>query len=85
MHSLGIGEADYRVGTHARQEGWECRRWLGRLHPANGNQGYETGSHIRHKREKKKKQQLHDKCVVPVLQFVTKEHSSSISLLVRVG
>ena len=37
--SLGSGEAGHRVGTHARQEGRECRRWLGRLHPVNGKQG----------------------------------------------
>ena len=37
--SRGSGEAGHRVGTHARQEGWECPRWLGRLHPVNGNQG----------------------------------------------
>ena len=37
--SLGSGEAGHSVGTQARQEGWECRRWLGRLHPVNGNQG----------------------------------------------
>ena len=33
------GEAGLSVGMHARQEGRECRRGLGRLHPANGNQG----------------------------------------------
>lgn len=37
--SLGSGEAGHRVGTHTRQEGRECRRWLGWLHPVNGNQG----------------------------------------------
>ena len=37
--SLGSLEAGHRVGTHARQEGWKCRRWLGRLHLVNGNQG----------------------------------------------
>ena len=36
--SLASGEASYRVGTHARQEGLECLRSLGRLHPANENQ-----------------------------------------------
>ena len=29
----------HRVGTHARQGGRGCRRWLGRLHPVDGNQG----------------------------------------------
>ena len=33
------GEAGHSVGLHAQQEGLECRRWLGWLHPANGNQG----------------------------------------------
>ena len=37
--SLGSGEAGHRVGTHARQEGRQCRRRQGRLRPVNGNQG----------------------------------------------
>ena len=37
--SRGSGEAGHSVGMHARQKGWECQRWLGRLHQANGNQG----------------------------------------------
>ena len=39
MDSRGSGEAGRSVGTRERQEEWECRRWPGRLHPVNGNQG----------------------------------------------
>ena len=37
--SLGSGEAGHCVGMQARQEQRERWRWLGRLHPVNGNQG----------------------------------------------
>lgn len=39
MGSLVSGEAGHRVGTHARQEGWEYRIRMGRLHPVTENQG----------------------------------------------
>ena len=39
MRSLGSGGAGHRAGTHARRKRRECRRWLGRVHPVNGNQG----------------------------------------------
>lgn len=32
-------QVDQRVGTNAQQEGWECRRCLGRPNLVNGNQG----------------------------------------------
>ena len=50
MGSQGSGEAGHSVGTHARKEGWECRRWLGRLNPVNGNQGAYLGNEMETKK-----------------------------------
>ena len=39
MGSRRNGEAGHSVSAYARHEGWDCRRWMGRLLSVNGNQG----------------------------------------------
>lgn len=52
------GESGPDRGAHAQQEDLECRRWLGRLHPVDGNKagtGHEKEtSQIRKKRGKQR-------------------------------
>ena len=65
VRSLGSGEAGHRVRTHARQEGRECRHWLGQLHPVNRNQGVyratkQRGAGFAIGRKKKEKKLSHD-------------------------
>ena len=59
LGSRWSAKVGHSVPMHARQEGWECRRRLGRLHPANGNQGtYRAAkleSNFRHREEKYQK------------------------------
>ena len=61
--SLGSGEAGHRVGTHARQEGHECRCQLGRLHPVNRNQGAYRATQLgaTFVQERKNKQKKHER------------------------
>lgn len=58
-------EAGHCVGTHARQQGRECRRSLGRLYPVNKTPrcvpGYEAESEVRTKERNKYTEQKQTK------------------------